>query len=63
MKEPRASCAQAKCTTQTIRGISFQSPVPMATATAGVIVGKVMFLITCDMQRLSPSSEAEETRL
>lgn len=25
----------------------------MATATAGVIVGKVMFLITCDVQRVS----------
>lgn len=34
----RASCAQAKCTTQTIRGIQSQSLVPMATATAGVIV-------------------------
>lgn len=35
----------------------------MATATAGVIVGKVMFLITCDMQRLSLTSETRKTGL
>lgn len=35
----------------------------MATATAGVIVGKVMFLITCDMQRLPLTSDTRKTRL
>lgn len=49
--EPKSALG-SKWSTQTIRVIQSQLLVPMATATAGVIVRKVVFLITCHMWSL-----------